>query len=336
VSRCSQDQAEGDLPTLFWGMGSQMSYPGCYFPCVQNLESRLKQTVETLCITERNTGKCPEGLHRSADFLASAFLSLGLNTTKQEFQVDGVVCSNVEALSTSYIGHNSPHLVIGAHYDSVPGTVGADDNASAVAILVEVARLLKDDPSVSRIRFVAYANEEPPHFSQPTMGSRVHAKACRGRGDQITGMICLESLGVFTNEPDSQSLGPLGFFGIPDELDHFCRLSGIDPTVGNFLAVVGNELSRDFLRSFDLVFERDAKLPVLSTDFMGDFLRLSDHLSYWDEGYPALMLTDTAMCRNTHYHRASDTPEKLNYPVMALLTERVASAAGKLAKKLPL
>lgn len=303
---------------------------------MNHLESRLKETVEILCKSERNTGRCLEGLHAAADFLESTFRALGLNAAKQEFQADGVACSNVEAIAPSYAGHESPHIVIGAHYDSVEGTVGADDNASAVAVLVETARLLKNDPSISRIRFVAYANEEPPHFASHTMGSRVHAKACRARGDKIAGMICLESLGVFTNEPASQSLGLLGFFDIPEELDRLCRLCGIDPTVGNFLAVVGNEPSRDFLRSFDSAFKRDGKLPALSTDFMGDFLRLSDHLSYWDEGFPAIMLTDTAMCRNTHYHESSDTPEKLNYPVMALLTERVAEAAGKLAKNLAL
>jgi Zn-dependent M28 family amino/carboxypeptidase len=301
---------------------------------MNNLGSRLRATVECLCKSERNTGRCPEGLHAAADFLESAFRGLGLTAAKQEFQAGGVACSNVEAVAPSYAGHDSPHIVIGAHYDSAEGTVGADDNASAVAVLVEVARLLKDDPSISRIRFVAYANEEPPHFTQATMGSRVHAKACRARHDKIAGMICLESLGVFTDEPKTQSLELLGFFDIPEELARLCRLCGIDPTVGNFLVVVGNEPSRDFLRSFDSAFKRDGKLPALSTDFMGDFLRLSDHLAYWDEGFPAIMLTDTAMCRNTHYHEPSDTPEKLNYPVMALLAERVAGAIGGIASEL--
>jgi len=300
------------------------------------IESRLRDTVEALCSSERNTGNCPQGLHRAADFLESRFRGLGFTTSRQEFEADGVPCTNIEAVSASYAGHEAPHLVIGAHYDSAQGTVGADDNASAVAVLVEVARILKGDPSVSRIRFVAYANEEPPHFAGPTMGSQVHAQACRSRGDAIAGMICLESLGVFTSEPGSQSLGLLGFFDIPEELDRLCRLCGIDPTVGNFLAIVGNQPSRDFLRSFDSALKRDAHLPALSTDFMGDFLRLSDHLSYWDEGYPAIMLTDTAMCRNTHYHKPTDTPEKLNYPVTALLAERVAEAAGKLAESLSL
>lgn len=297
-------------------------------------DSRMRKIVETLCQSERNTSNCPEGLHRAADFLDASFRGLGLLTRRQEFGADGVTCANIEAVPSSYAGNDSPHLLLGAHYDSVEGTVGADDNASAVAVLLEVARLLRGSPAISRIRFVAYANEEPPHFMQETMGSRVHAKACRKRGDKIAGMVCLESLGVFTGDPGSQSLRLLSFFDIEEEIVKLSRLCGINPEVGNFLAIVGNGPSRKFLQAFDAAFERDAQLPVFSTDFLGDYLRLSDHLSYWDEGYPAIMLTDTAMCRNTHYHMASDTPEKLNYPVMELLARRVAATVSKLAEKL--
>ena len=298
------------------------------------LESALKTHVATLCASERNTGNCPEGLERAANYLAGALQELDYQVSRQEFRADGVLCANVEALPSTFVGYDKPHHIIGAHYDSAPGTPGADDNASAIAILLELARIFAGKPGAQSLRFVVYANEEPPHFCTPTMGSVVHATACRQRGDNIAGMICLESLGVYTNEPDSQSLGLIGFLGIPEELNHLCRLCGVDPTIGNFLAIIGNETSRDFLNSFDSALERDAELPVLSTDFMGDFLRLSDHLSYWDEGYPAIMLTDTAMCRNTHYHRSSDTPEKLNYHRMALLTRRIASALEELHQQL--
>jgi len=297
-----------------------------------DLEFALKSHVTELCASERNTGNCPEGLERAEKYIRGAFEELGYEVIRQEFRASGVPSANVEALPPGFVGCDKPHLIVGAHYDSAPGTPGADDNASAVAILLELARLLAGKPCAKTLRFVAYTNEEPPHFCTPTMGSVVHAKACRQRGDQISGMICLESLGVFTSEPASQSLGILGFLDIPAELDRLCRLCGIDPTVGNFLAVVGNDASRDFLRSFDSAFKCDADLPALSTDFMGDFLRLSDHLSYWDEGYPAIMLTDTAMCRNIHYHRPSDTPEQLNYPVMALLTQRIADAVEGIQK----
>lgn len=290
------------------------------------LESSLKAHVAALCVSERNTGNCPEGLEKAANYLARVFQGLDYQVTRQEFRADGVLCANVEALPPTFVGYDKPHIIIGAHYDSAPGTPGADDNASAVAILLELSRLFAGKPYAKSLRFVAYTNEEPPHFCTTTMGSVVHAKACRKRGDNITGMICLESLGVFTHDPGSQSLGLIGFLEIPEELNHLCRLCGVDPTIGNFLAIVGNLPSRDFLRAFDSVLERDSMLPVLSTDFMGDFLRLSDHLSYWDEGYPAIMLTDTAMCRNTHYHRSTDTPEKLNYSMMGLLTQRIANA----------
>jgi hypothetical protein len=297
-----------------------------------DLEFALKSHVTQLCASERNTGNCPEGLERAEKYLREAFQGLGYQVTRQEFRADGVTCANIEAIPSGFVGYDKPHIIIGAHYDSAPGTPGADDNASAVAILLELARRLVGKPCARSLRFVAYTNEEPPHFCSSTMGSVVHAKACRKRGDKITGMICLESLGVFTDEPGSQSLAILGFLSIPAELDRLCRLSGVDPAVGNFLAIVGNEFSRDFLNVFDSAFDRDARLPALATDFMGDFLRLSDHLSYWDEGYPAIMLTDTAMCRNTHYHRPSDTPEKLNYAVMALLTLRIARAIEAIQK----
>lgn len=300
---------------------------------LSGLESALKSHVATLCASERNTGNCPEGLERAANYLAGAFQGLDYQVSRQEFRADGVLCANVEALPSTFVGYDKPHYIIGAHYDSAPGTPGADDNASAVAILLELARIFAGKPCAEALRFVAFTNEEPPHFCTSNMGSVVHAKSCRQRDENVAGMICLESLGVFTNEPDSQSLGLIGFLGIPEELNHFCRLSGVDPTIGNFLAIVGNEISRDFMDSFDAGLERDDDLPVLSTDFLGDFLRLSDHLSYWDEGYPAIMLTDTAMCRNTHYHRSSDTPEKLNYHRMALLTRRIATAVEALHKQ---
>jgi acetylornithine deacetylase/succinyl-diaminopimelate desuccinylase-like protein len=200
-----------------------------------DLESLLESHVRVLCKTERNTGNCPVGLERAEKYLRGAFQGLGYEVTRQEFRADGVPSANIEALPPGFVGFDRPHIIIGAHYDSAPGTPGADDNASAVAILLEVARLLAGKPCAKSLRFVAYTNEEPPHFCTPTMGSVVHAKHCRKRGDKIAGMICLESLGVFTNEPGSQSLAILGFLSIPAELDHLCRLSGIDPTIGNFV-----------------------------------------------------------------------------------------------------
>lgn len=288
-----------------------------------DLEFALKTHLSTICTSERNTGNCPEGLKRAEKYLLGAFQGLGYEVSRQEFRVGGITCANVEALPAGFVGYDKSHFIIGAHYDSVPGTVGADDNASAVAILLELARLLAGKPSAKSLHFVAYTNEEPPHFCTPTMGSVVHAKACRHRGDKIFGMICLESLGVFSNEPCSQEL-PSEFDLLPEEFKAVLLPPGLEPTVGNFLAVIGNPASAEFMGTFVSRLASDDKLPVFATEILD--IRLSDHLAYWDEGYPAIMLTDTALYRNQHYHLPSDTPEKLNYPIMALLTQRIATA----------
>jgi len=271
----------------------------------------------------------PKGLKRAADFLVGVFEQQRYSVTRQEFQAGGVTCTNIEAMSPIFGDTDKPHLIIGAHYDSAPGTPGADDNASAVAILLELARMLAGKPCAKSLRFVAYTNEEPPHFCTPTMGSVVHAKACRKRDDDITGMICLESLGIFSNEPGSQEV-PVEFQMLPASIKEMLLPPGIDSTIGNFLAVIGNTASSDFMHEFAANLPNDEKLPILATEILD--LRLSDHLAYWDEGFPAIMLTDTALYRNTHYHLPTDTPEKLDYGTMALLTERIANAIESLLK----
>jgi len=294
-----------------------------------DLEIALKSHVSALCTSERNTSNCPEGLERARDYVLTAFQWLGYQTELQEFLADGITCANVEALAPGFVGHDKPHFIVGAHYDSAPGTLGADDNASAVAVLLELARLFAGKPGAEALKFVAYTNEEPPHFCTPTMGSIIHAKACRKRGDKITGMICLESLGIFSNDPASQEL-PIEFDLLPEASRKLLLPSGLDPSIGNFLAVIGNPDSAEFMERFVCQMTNDEKLPVLATEILE--IRLSDHLAYWDEGYPAIMLTDTALFRNSHYHLASDTPEKLNYPIMDLLTERIADAVDFLLK----
>jgi Zn-dependent M28 family amino/carboxypeptidase len=223
-----------------------------------------------------------------------------------------------------------PHWILGAHYDSAPGTFGADDNISAVAILLETARLLAQSPNPPRnIRFVAYTNEEPPHFMNESMGSRFHAASCRKNGDNLQGMICLESLGYYSNEPGSQEL-PI--YGVPDETLTFARSRGIDPTIGNYIAIVGDEHSTPLLARFDAAFSID---PVPTLPLVMPEMRLSDHLCYWDEGFPALMLTDTAMFRNPNYHQPTDTVETLDFKAMASITENLVSALARFAGIFP-
>ena len=295
-----------------------------------NLETTLRSHVEELCKTERNLIYCPEGLDRAENYLADFFESLGCRVTRQMYLIERAVCVNLDAVFPGFVGLEEPHYIIGAHYDSAPGTPGADDNSSAVAILLELARMFADSPCAKRLRFVAYTNEEPPHFYTQNMGSVVHARACVDRGDRVLGMICLESLGIFTNEPGTQTV-PSEFESLPSIVKWAMLPRGVRADVGNFLAVIANPESGALMRKFTKGLKRDKQLPVLATDRFD--IRLSDHLAYWEEGIPAIMLTDTALYRNKKYHQAGDTPEKLNYPIMTLLTHRIAAAVEGLVGK---
>ena len=292
-----------------------------------DLTRRLFQITEALSLEERNLYNNPSGLSRAADFIEEFLSRLGLLVSRQTFRVDGIDCHNLEAVPRDFCGLKEPHWILGAHYDSAPGTPGADDNISAVAILLETARLLANSENRPRnIRFVAYTNEEPPHFLNESMGSRVHAASCRKNGDNLQGMICLESLGYYTNEPGSQELPTL--YGIPEETLTFTRSRGIDPTVGNYIAVVGDEQSTQFLARFDAAFSRH---PIPTLPLVMPEMRLSDHLCYWDEGFPAIMLTDTALFRNPNYHKHTDTVETLDFEAMALITKNLVSAMRNLS-----
>jgi hypothetical protein len=176
------------------------------------------------------------------------------------------------------------------------------------------------------IRFVAYTNEEPPHFTNESMGSRVHATSCRKNGDNLQGMICLESLGYFTDKPGSQELPTL--YGMPKETIEFTRSRGIDPTVGNYIAIVGDEQSAQFLARFDTAF---SNRPVPTLPLVMPEMRLSDHLCYWDEGFPALMLTDTALFQNPNYHKPTDTVDTLDFGAMASIAKNLVPALQALS-----
>jgi Zn-dependent M28 family amino/carboxypeptidase len=180
-------------------------------------------------------------------------------------------------------------------------TPGADDNASAVAVLIETARLLQQTSCRRTVRFVAFTCEEPPNFHLDTMGSQVYARQCKSRGEQIIGMLCLEMVGYFTNAERSQLLPP----AIPK------RLRWLFPRKGNFLASVGNFRSWQLAWAFRGGFKRASRLPLFSNVLPEAIneIRLSDNSSFWDYGYPALMLTDTSFLRNPHYHLESDMPE---------------------------
>lgn len=214
-------------------------------------------------------------------------------------------------------------VLLGAHYDTVASTPGADDNASAVAVMLEVSRLLAGYAGKRTARYVAFACEEPPYFNIDSMGSQHHAREARRRREKIYGMLCLEMVGYYRDELGSQSIPP----GIPRWMHRMF------PKRGNFLAAVGNLPSWKLCWQFRRGFKRGSpRMPLFSICLPEKIheIRLSDNSSFWDQGFPALMLTDTSFLRNPNYHQATDTPETLNYPQMTNVAYGVAAAMRKL------
>jgi hypothetical protein len=267
-----------------------------------------------------------DSLKRAAEFIAARFEAMGYEVARNEYPVGGVVCVN---LIVERIGTVRPEevVVIGAHYDSVPQTPGADDNASGVAALLALAEKWAKATPERTVRFVAFANEEPIYFQTELMGSRVYAKACKARGEKIVAMLSLETMGYFSDEKKSQK------YPFP--------LSLVYPSRGNFIAVVGNRESKALVKRVSKTMRAAKAVPVESASLPGSLQGVgwSDHWSFWQEGYPAVMITDTAPFRNPHYHRETDTAETLDYARLAAAVRGLEAVvtdltgAGKRAKK---
>ncbi len=283
------------------------------------LARRLRGHVETLAtdIGERNVWR-PQALAAAADFVRRTWSAQGHAVEAQRYVAFGVDCENLEV---AFAGTEAPEeiLLLGAHYDSVPGCPGADDNASGVAALLEISRLLADARPARTIRLVAFVNEEAPFFPFGEMGSRVYARAARGRGERIRTMLSLEMLGCYDERPGSQRYPPL--------------LRRFFPDRGNFVGFVSNLRSRRELREIVRAFRAHSDFPCesLATLPFVPGVSWSDHRSFWREGYRAAMVTDTAFYRYPHYHTPQDTPERLCYPAMARVVQGLALAALDLA-----
>jgi Zn-dependent M28 family amino/carboxypeptidase len=281
-----------------------------------SVPARLRSCVESLAALGERSTRRPAALHEAARWIEAEFVRLGMRVERANFRANGVECANLDAAVPGF-DRAAPHILIGAHYDSAWGTPGADDNLSAVAILLELAARLGGHPSARQLRFVAFPNEEPPHFLQGTMGSLVFARECRARRDAIAGMVCLESLGVFLHEPRSQFVPPEFSSLLPDRAAR-----------GDFVAIIGNDDSLHMVAAFQEAFRTDGRVPTLGASLPQ--LAVSDHWSFWQCAYPAVMLTDTAMMRNPHYHLPTDTPEHLDYETMAAVTDATEAGVGRL------
>lgn len=282
-------------------------------------EERLRGHVRTLAgeIGERHVWRA-RALHAAADYIRGELESLGYAVAPQAYEVQGVRCENLEATIPG--GARAREIVLaGAHYDTVEGSPGADDNASGVAGLIEIARLLRDARPQRTVKLVAFVNEEPPFFRSGQMGSGVYARAARRRGDDIRLMLSLEMLGCYRDEPRSQAYPPL--------------LRWLYPERGNFIAFVSNLRSRHALAGFTRAFRAASDFPSerLAAPALVPGVSWSDQRSFWRAGYPALMVTDTAFYRYAHYHQPTDTPERLGYAEMTRVVEGLARALQTLA-----
>lgn len=274
---------------------------------IENLENTVRFLA---ALDPPRSHNHPGSLKRSADYITQKLKEYGLEPAEQVFRVDGRAYANVVA----GVGPaERSRLVVGAHYDVCGERPGADDNASGIAALLEVARFAGQHESELgyRVEFVAYTLEEPPFFRTKAMGSYVHARQLHDSGVRVKGMICLEMLGFFSDAKDSQSY-PLPLLGL------------FYPTTANFISVV----SRPGLSSLPgqmVKHLRATSVPVtsLSAPAFIEGVDFSDHLNYWKFGYDAIMITDTAFCRNPHYHRDTDTPDTLDYARMGEVVKGV-------------
>ena len=287
---------------------------------------RMRNSVKVLTedIGERSV-RVLENLAKASAWLNHEFAAMGYRVTRQSFKTDSselsmfdVPCENIIA---EKVGTSLPAeiLIVGAHYDSLAGTVGADDNASGVAAVLELARRFAKSDMQRTVRFAAFVNEEPPFFRSKYMGSLRYAEKLKGQRENVVGMLSVETIGFYSEEPNSQ-----------DYPDPF---SFIYPDKGNFIGIVGDLSSRSFVREVVRTFRLTAQIPSQAGAIFSFVpgIGSSDHWAFWQYDYPGVMVTDTAPYRYPHYHRKTDTTDKLNFAQMALVVDGLESVIQELA-----
>ncbi|HKF23208.1 MAG TPA: M28 family peptidase [Candidatus Angelobacter sp.] len=288
----------------------------------QELESaaNLKKHVVYLAgtIGERNV-IAYQALERTRQYIEDFLSREGYQVRSQEYVVQ---MKKVRNLIVEISGASRPNeiVVIGAHYDTVYDCPGADDNSSGVAALLELARLFKSTRPSRTLRFVAFVNEEPPWFQTGDMGSLVYARQARKLNENIVAAVSLETIGWYSDKQGSQQY-PLGF-GL------------LYPSKGDFITFIGNVSSRHLVRQAVGAFRETTKFPsegaAVPTAIPG--IGWSDHWSFWNQGYPAIMVTDTAPFRNPNYHMPDDKPETLDYEKMGRVVRGLEKVVGKLGR----
>jgi Zn-dependent M28 family amino/carboxypeptidase len=282
-----------------------------------HLTAHVRYLSET--VGERNLLRAGS-LQAVTGYLRDTLRQSGYAVAEHVFSVDGKEVKNLEATlpgSQSTAGV----VIVGAHYDSVAGTVGANDNVTGVAAVLELARLLRASKFSQSVRFVFFVNEEPPYFQTEQMGSLVYARQLRRDNVRVSSMISLETIGFYSDAPGSQKYPAL--------------LGLFYPSRGNFIGFVGNPESRDLLRGAVRVFRESASFPSEGIAAPAEWpgVGWSDHWSFWQQGYPAIMITDTAPFRYRYYHTPFDTADKIDFEKMARVVEGVRHIIESLANE---
>lgn len=260
----------------------------------------------------------PEALERAARFLERELVGAGFALQRQGYRIGGQEFRNLEV----ELAGGQEIVLVGAHYDTVAGGAcpGANDNGSGVAAVLALARRFARARPARTLRFVLFVNEEPPFFLGEDMGSRVYARRARECGERIAAMLSLETIGYYSDEPGSQRYPPL--------------VGRFYPSTGNFLAFVGNLRSRALVREALDAFRARVRLPAEGAALPGwvPGVGWSDHWSFWKEGWPAVMVTDTAPYRYPWYHGDGDTLERLDFPRLAQAVEGLEAVVAALAR----
>ncbi len=298
------------------------SYTGHFLPLSEKektIRTNLSNHVYKLAdeIGERNIW-LPAKLDEAALYIEEIWKAQKFTVLRQEYDARSIQAVNLE-VEIRGTSKAEEIIVVGAHYDSVPGCPGANDNGSGVAALLEISRLLGHRKLARTVRLVAFTNEEPPFFLRRDMGSRVYASRSRKRKENIVAMLSLETMGYYSEVPHSQQYPfPFSFFY---------------PDTANFIGFVANLGSFKLMKSSLDSFRRHTRFPSEGTAAPGWVTGIgwSDHWSFWREGYKAIMVTDTALFRYDYYHTSGDTPDKIDYSRLARVTGGLAEVVADLA-----
>jgi hypothetical protein len=313
---------------ISWGWFTMIQMPGESYrgelpPLTQKevaLRDALQRDVEKLGseIGERNFLHYKE-LMAAADFLDASFANAGYKVQRQGYTIDNQTYYNLE-VEIPGTQRADEIVIVGGHYDSVSGSPGANDNGTGAAATLELARLFAGKKPERTLRFVEFVNEEPPFFFSEGMGSLVYASRCKQRSENVVAMLSLETIGYYSDKIGSQR------YPLP-------QLSSIYPLQGNFISFIGNVASGSLVRDVVASFRRHTKFPSEGTALPNEITGVSwsDQWSFWQQGYPGIMVTDTAPFRYPYYHTSNDTPDKVNYESLARVVAGLEYAIADLS-----